>query len=121
MHVQTRYCHPSLGMKIHFNIQDIVYMEGEQDLSFGDGRLWEWSRKLLSDDGGDLVAFMFGACCGGGLARPASPCHPDKSSRWSVHGAGSDLKSYKGLLYTAFVSGCFVIFLLLTNLHVEPN
>ena len=95
-------------------------MEGEQDLTFQDHRLKEWSRKLLSDDGGDLVAFMLGACCGGGISTGASPCHSDSSKRWSVHGGGGNLRSYTGLLYAAFVSSCryvFEIFLFLTNLH----
>ena len=27
-HVQAAYCHPSLGMKVHINVQEVIYLEG---------------------------------------------------------------------------------------------
>ena len=27
-HVQTAFCHPSLGMKVHINVQDVIFLEG---------------------------------------------------------------------------------------------
>ena len=110
MHTQARYCHPSLGMKIHMNIQDVVLMEGvymsmdnKSFSTFGD-----WTKKLLDADTPGLVVFMLSSCCGGGVAQFSGPCNFGANNRWSSHGAivmpGNNIRNYRSLLYAAHVT-----------------
>ena len=108
VHVQARFCHPSLGMKIQINIQDIVHMEGVH-LPYKHGEelvptFKTWYKKLLDDDEAGLVSFMLTSCCGGGRSHYSGPCNFGSDERFNVHGAGGNLRSYRGLLYASFVS-----------------
>ena len=108
VHVQARFCHPSLGMKIQINIQDIVHMEGVH-LPYKHGEelvptFKTWYKKLLDDDEAGLVSFMLTGWAGG-QSHVSGPCNFGADNRFNVHGASAyDLRSYRAILFASFVS-----------------
>lgn len=109
-HVQTAFCHPSLGMKVHINVQEVIYLEGitqpykthnsdMQKLMFG------LTESLIEADNTTHIIVYVMEGSGGGEAPSDSPCQSNPGSKHILN--SGKLKNIYNVLSLAFVSYLF--------------
>ena len=102
-HVQTAFCHPSLGMKVHINVQDVIHLEGvttpykkHQTPSMGD--LTE--SLIQNDENTHIILYVMEGFAG--EAHAQSPCQSSIRTRYIL--SGGKLRTIHNILGLAWVS-----------------
>jgi len=95
-HIQAAVCHPSLGVKIHINIEEIIFLEGVHQTYIQlnpdmNKRMKDITGTILEgDDTTHLVIYILpnvnGEYGGGGEALSPSPCNPNPRGRFILNG-----------------------------------
>ena len=109
VHLQSHFCHPSLGTKMHINLQEVVFLEGiEQtyiqfDTNMASILRDETAKMLEADDTTHLPIYLLSGH-GGGEAH-SNICDPSLKYPFNVQGCANNLNSVRsGILGCMHVS-----------------
>ena len=124
VHLQSHFCHPSLGTKMHINLQEVVLLEGIEltYIQYGNpgstnmaNTLRDETNKMLqADDTTHLPIYLLSGH-GGGEAH-SSICDPSLKYPFNVQGCANNLNSVRsGILNCMHVSLKIIFEFVLVN------